>query len=131
MTTGQTTARPTGAPTRAPNDVLSDHLACRAMNDIEGDVSANYDAAVVSLTPAGLLHGHDGVLRAAERLAADLPDATFRYERTLCDGDVCFLKWTAEAPSGRVTAGADAFVIRDGRIIVQTAYYVIEASTSR
>ncbi len=111
---------------RSPAAVLADHLERRASGDVEGDIEANYHADVVVLSPVGLAHGHDGVRASAERLESDLPDAEYAYEMTVCESDACFLSWTAEAPSGRITVGVDAFVIRAGKIVVQTAYYLVQ-----
>ena len=35
-------------------------------------------------------------------------------------------EWTADGPTARVRDGADSFVIRDGRIVVQTIHYTVE-----
>jgi hypothetical protein len=93
---------------------------------VDGDIARDYAEDVVLLTGLGTFRGHDGVRRSRSILAADLPDATFRYVTTLIDGDVAFLEWRATAEAVEVNDGADSFVVEDGRIRSQTIHYTVQ-----
>jgi hypothetical protein len=114
---------------RAARDVLDDHLALAAASDWQTDLARNVDEDVVVLTGFGVFRGRDQVRILAELLDAQLPGASFHYTTVLVHGDVAFLEWTASGPTARVRDGADSFVIRDGRIVVQTIHYTVENLT--
>jgi hypothetical protein len=110
----------------SPEIVLLDHLRRRSEGDLDGDIEVNYHPEVRFLAPMGMLRGHDGVRVAAHRLSRELPDATVSHERVECHGEVCFVQWTADAIAGRIPTAADMLVIRDGQIVAQTSFYVVE-----
>jgi hypothetical protein len=110
---------------RSTKDVFEDHLALRMHGDVEGDILRNYADDIVILSGDGEFRRHDGVRTSAKMLDKRLPKARLTYRSKLVDGDVAFLEWSAESPSGRVDDGTDTFVIRDGKIAVQTIHYTV------
>ena len=114
---------------RTPGDVLEDHLRRAASGDTEGDVAANYSDDVVLLTGIGVLRGLDGVRQSRAVLAADLPGDDFEYLTTLVVDEYAFLEWRGQAAEVHVEDGADSFVIRDGRIVMQSIHYTIRHRT--
>jgi hypothetical protein len=112
--------------TRSAEDVFQIHLRYRAAGALEEDLAQNYAEDVVLLCEFGVLHGHQSVRLSAERLALQLKDATFEYLIHYVTGDYAFRRWRASSPTVRIEDGADSFVIRDGRIIMQSVYYRIE-----
>ncbi len=60
-------------------------------------------------------------------LEAQLPGASFTYTTVVTHGELGFLEWTADGPAARVRDGADSFLVRDGRIVMQTIHYTVEA----
>jgi hypothetical protein len=112
---------------RTARQVLDDHLERAKAGDIEGDIEANYARDVVLVDRERVRHGHDGVRDAARQLAEELPDAEFEYVTTQVAGEVAYLQWKATATGAAVEHGTDTFVIRDGRIRVQTWYYRVES----
>jgi hypothetical protein len=108
---------------RTTTEVLHDHLMRRLSGDVGGDIEANYDANVVVLTGSGIYHGHEGVMNCADELARLVGGGSFRYDETLvCEG-YAYLEWSAVGDSADVADGADSFVVRDGRIVMQTVHY--------
>src|SRR5881296_1099694 len=105
---------------RSTRKVLDDHLRHRRKREVEVDVSRNFAEDVVLLTSLGLFRGHDGVRRSAQILHEQLPCAKYQFRTKLVDGEIAFLEWTARCPNAEVTDGADSFLIRNGRIMVQT-----------
>ncbi len=107
-------------------EVLDDHLQRRERGDIEGDLEHNYAQDVVLLCEHGVLKGRDAVRTSAKALADQLPDVRFRFPFKIVDGEHALLHWSAQSANARVDLGADTFVIRDGRIVLQTISYQLE-----
>lgn len=109
---------------RSTREVIDDHLRRRAEGDLEGDLAANYAEGVLVLSKDGAFHGHDGVRQAAGILEAQLPQARFSYDLVRVAEDVALLGWSGEACDGaRTCHGVDSFVVRGGRIAVQTIHF--------
>lgn len=111
---------------RSTEEVFDSHLRLREAHDLEADIAANYAEDVVLLTLTGVFRGHDGVRASAAELHKDFPEGRYVYRLRMVDGDVAFLVWSGRSPVGTVRDGADTFVIRDGRIVVQTIHYTVD-----
>jgi ketosteroid isomerase-like protein len=92
--------------------VLERHGAAAAANDLEA-IMADYAEDAVLISP------RHGVLRGAEiRTFFERPSDMTGFEviTLLIDQEVAFFTWKTDA----VPFGSDTFVVRDGRIAVQT-----------
>ena len=116
--------------TRSTLEVLDDHLQRRERGDIQGDLEHNYARDIVLLCEKGVLKGHDAVRTSAKALADQLPEACFRFPFKAVDGEHALLHWNARSAKARVDFGVDTFVIRDGRIVLQTVSYQLEHRSS-
>lgn len=110
---------------RTTTEVFEDHLARRLVGDTEGDIKNNYSEDVVLLTGTGAFEGHDGVRKSAKQLEEYVGSIPYEYNHTLIKGDYAFLEWTAKGDGRAVTDGADSFVVKDGKIILQTIHYTV------
>lgn len=119
-------SRKTPASDRSAAEVFDSHLRLRQAKDFETDLRTNYAPDVVLLTCTGVYRGHEGLRACAAELNRYFPDGEYDYVRRLVDGDVAFLVWTGRSPVGEVKDGADTFLIRDGRIVVQTIHYTVD-----
>jgi hypothetical protein len=115
-----------GTNMRSTQEVFDDHLREGRVGSVEDDLPRNYAEDVAVLTGHGIYRGHDGVRHLAQLLREELPDAMFEYHTTLVDGEIAFLEWTAHSDVAQVADGADSFLIRDGRILVQTIHYTVK-----
>ena len=113
------------ATTRTPQEVFQHHAEVLIGGDIDGIVSDYADDAVF-ITPAGTLHGKDGVRQGFEKLLAELPNAEWSVPTQIFEGDVLFLEWAAEAPTVRVADGIDTVVFSDEGIRLQTVRYTLQ-----
>lgn len=111
---------------RPATDVFEDHLQKRLDGDVEGDIRSNYADDVVMLTHRGVFHGHDGVRNCAAELKRSLGGNDFRYDQKLVDGDFAFLVWRGLNGDKYVCNGADSYVIKDGKIIMQSIHYIVK-----
>jgi hypothetical protein len=112
--------------TRSTIEVLEDHLERRERRDIEGDLQHNYAHDVVLLCEHGVFKGRDAVRNSAKALADQLPDACFQFPFKTVDGEHALLHWSAQSANAQVDFGVDTFVIRDGRIVLQTVSYPLK-----
>lgn len=108
---------------RSTAEVLDDHLKRRTAGDLEGDLEHNYSADVVLLCEHGPKHGRDAVRKSAGDLERQLPDASFEYLQKVVDQEYAVLFWRADSAESRAEHGVDSFVIRDGRIVMQSVAY--------
>lgn len=111
---------------RTPSEVFESHLALRKVHDLDGDIAANYAEDVVLMTLTGVFRGHAGVRASAAELHRYLPQGQYDYVLRMVEGDVAFLVWTGTSDGGEVHDGADTFLIRDGRIVVQTIHFTVQ-----
>jgi SnoaL-like domain len=112
--------------TRTTTEVFEDHLAKRLAGDLEGDIRENYAEDVIFLTGTGAFEGHDGVRESARQLERYVGNMRYEYNHTLIKGDYAFLEWTAQGKSKMVADGADGFVIKNGKIVLQTIHYTVK-----
>ncbi len=110
---------------RTPQEVFQHHGEVLIAGDIDGIVSDYADDALF-ITPAGTLHGKDGVREGFVKLLSDLPDANWELPTQIFEGDVLFLEWRAEAERTKAEDGIDTFVFEDGLIRVQTVRYTLQ-----
>ncbi|WP_162912895.1 nuclear transport factor 2 family protein [Rhodospirillaceae bacterium SYSU D60014] len=108
---------------RSADDVFEDHLRCRSVGDVEADLERNYADDIVLLCECGALEGRKAVRESARRLGLQLPDAEFQFPTKEVRGEYAFLVWTARSQQYEVDHGVDSFVIREGRIVVQSIFY--------
>jgi len=107
---------------RTPQEVFQHHAEVLIAGDLEGIV-ADYSEDAVFITPAGVLHGKDGVREGFTKLLSDLPSAEWDVPTQIFEDDVLLIEWNAESENTKADDGIDTFVFRDGMIRVQTVRY--------
>jgi ketosteroid isomerase-like protein len=112
---------------RTSQEIFAHHAEALMAGDIDGIV-ADYTDDAVFITPAGTLHGKDGVRRGFTALLTDLPDAKWDVPTQVFEGDVLFIEWSAVAASTRALDGIDTFVFGGDGIRVQTVRYTLEST---
>ena len=111
---------------RSTTEVFDSHLACREQRRLDDDIACNYAPDVTLLTLTRVYRGHQGVRDCAAELQRLFPDGNYVYKVRLVEGEVAFLAWSGRSSAGTVHDGADTFLIRDGRILVQTIHYNVD-----
>lgn len=111
---------------RSTRAVLDDHLRRRAEGKILEDLELDYADDVVLLCEYGVMRGRDAVRESAAKLHLQMPSGCFRYLATEVEGEYAFLRWRGESSEVRLENGADSFVIRGGRIVMQSIYYSVK-----
>ena len=110
---------------RPVKEVLEDHWALADAGNLEEDLARNYAQDVVFLTGFGTFQGHDGARTLFRRLHRLLPDARFTYRTRLIQGELGFLEWTGQGSGAVVRDGVDTYLVRHGRIAIQTIHYTV------
>lgn len=105
-----------------------DHLRARREGDLEKDLRLNYDPDIVFTSNQGNFFGHDGVRNSAANLAKLVPGRewvmnrlSFSPGKSPTEGYATEV-WSAEL-EGRLVTAVDNFFIKDGKIVMQSAYY--------
>jgi hypothetical protein len=111
---------------RTTQEVIDDHLALRKAGDLETDIARNYDPEVVLISLTGVRRGHDGVRDQAAELLAVMRGGEYRYRKVLVADEYAYLEWDAYSDNGRICNGADSYVVRGGKLVMQTAHYYVE-----
>lgn len=107
---------------------MADHLLNRREGRLLLDLEDNYADDVVVMSHLGHFRGREAVEALGTLLQEQLKDADFFYDTTFVDGEFAFLQWSAHARDLHVSDGADSFVVRDGRIVLQTIYYSLSTN---
>jgi hypothetical protein len=111
---------------RSTSDVFRNHLQLREEGKLDEDLELNYSETVVLIHEHGTVSGRDGVRELRERLRKQLPGGTCQYLTQRVEGEYAFLLWRASSAIARIDYGVDTFVIRDGRIVMQTVHYHLQ-----
>lgn len=115
---------------RSTAEVFMDHLHQRYLGDIECDLKRNYSKDVIMVENYGIFHGFDGVRQSAKILNQLVPTSKYKMDNLVFNKDNAFESWSVDADGVKVTDGIDAFIIRDGKIQVQTIYYTSNSKLS-
>jgi hypothetical protein len=112
---------------RSTREVLEDHLRLRAAGNLEADLRRNISPEIAVLTRTGPWRGHDAVRAQAEALARYTGHNGYRYDALVVASEMGYLEWRANGHGEmKIEHGADAYVVRDGKIVGQSIYYAVE-----
>ena len=109
-------------------DVLDHHLEAFMAGDVEEVLKDITDESVL-LTADGPLKGRDALRPALTDFLSGLfkPGTyTLEMDRMEIAGDVAYIVWRADCAAATILLGTDTFVVRDGKIAVQTFAAKIE-----
>ena len=108
--------------------VLDHHLSSLGAGDIDATME-DYTEESVLIVPDATLTGLDAI----RGVFADFYDGLFKpgtYEftmdRTEVVGDIAYILWHSTNEGADILLGSDTFVIRDGKIAVQTLAALIK-----
>jgi hypothetical protein len=109
---------------RTPSEVFIDHLTLRKDGKFDEDLRRNYAPDVILVSNYGTFHGFDGMRESATILAKNFPSLNYRFDSLLVNkSGAAFEEWTASSDTCEVNDGIDAFIIKDGKIKIQTVWY--------
>jgi ketosteroid isomerase-like protein len=102
-------------------EILDRHLKCFVGLDLDG-ILADYAPDAILFTPAGILKGRDAIQALFQALFAEFakPGFTAAVDRQLVEGEYAYILWNARSADKTYETATDTFVIRGGKIIVQS-----------
>lgn len=105
----------------ATKDVVNHHLKCFGEGDLLGILS-DYATNAVVFTPNGPLKELDAIRTFYGQVFAEFarPGTTFSLKLQSVEGDYAYLLWSAETADNVYEVGTDTFVVRDGKIALQS-----------
>jgi len=105
---------------RSTKEVLERHLRSFGEHDLEGILS-DYAPGAIFFTPEGPLKG-DEINTFFQALLTEFekPGAAFSLKHQSTEGEYGYILWTAETADNVYGLGTDTFVVRDGKIAVQS-----------
>ena len=110
-----------GPPEGPTASVLKHHLDAFGAQDLEGVLSDYTDESIL-ITPDGTIRGREGLKALFEGMMAEFgqPGSSFEMAKTVIDGELAYILWSAETANNVYELGTDTFFVRDGKIAVQT-----------
>ena len=102
--------------------ILDHHLAAFAAGDAD-EILKDYTDESVLITPDGVTRGRGSLRTAFDGFFAGLfAPGTYDFvmDASHVEGEVAHIVWHADCASAEVVLGTDTFVVRDGKITVQT-----------
>jgi ketosteroid isomerase-like protein len=108
---------------RTPQETFHHHVEALGAQNVD-EIVADYTDDAIFIGNGTVRRGLEGVRQAFEELIDTVPDASWELPKTVFEGDILYLEWTADSAKNRVTDGTDTFVFADdGQIRVQTVKY--------
>ena len=102
-------------------DVVDHHLKSFGEGDLKGILS-DYAPGAILFTPEGPLRGIDAIRPLFQAMLAEFrkPGAAFSLKQQFVEGDYAYILWTAETADNVYELGTDTFVVREGKIVIQS-----------
>ena len=103
-------------------ETLAHHLQAFGAGDVD-EILKDYAPESVIMTPDGPLHGLDEIRPLFEKFTTEIaPPGTYEFEmlQQVIEGETAYIVWTFDSPKYKIPLGTDTFVIRDGKIVMQT-----------
>ena len=110
-----------GAATSMTMRVLDDHLADFGKGDLDAIV-ANYTSDAVIMVPGAVFTGHDKIRGMFTGLIKEFgaPGVKFKMVTKEANGKMALIIWEADTGKAVYDLGTDTFIMRDGKIALQT-----------
>ena len=110
---------------RTTSEIIHDHLRRRRERQLDRDLHDNFADEVVLLSDEGVHHDQVGVHKLASILDSYVSSSDYRYDDLVVEGAYALLRWSATGDDVVIHDGANSFVTRNDRIIVQTIHYAV------
>ena len=101
--------------------VLETHMTAVDSGDLDAILS-DYAADALLLTLEGTYRGHVQIRPVWKKLLMDVftKDADFTMVREAVEGEVAFIVWSLKSKRIRITLATDTYLVRAGKLVVQT-----------
>ena len=112
---------------KSVGEILKLHTIALLSGDIEEALSHYADDAVL-IMEEGIYRGLDGVRTFMQDTMDNVITKNTKHTTISVhiEGDIAYAEWIAESDKAIIEYAADTFIIRDGKILVQTAAAVMK-----
>jgi ketosteroid isomerase-like protein len=103
-------------------EVLNHHLRALGSGNLD-EILDDYVEDSILITPDGTIKGLRGIRAAFEESLSGLfKPGTYElaFDARHVDGEVAYIAWHAKCASADIALGTDTFIVKDGKITVQT-----------
>jgi len=106
---------------RSTEEVLTHHLTAFGAGDLEA-IMSDYTEDSIMIIPNAVLEGSANIEPLFVALLEEFskPGMSFEMGATHINDDIAYITWSAETADNIYNMGSDTFVVRDGKIAVQT-----------
>jgi len=107
--------------TPSTQEVLDHHLQTFGAGDLDGILEDFTDQSII-ITPEGVRRNRSEMSDFFSGLFAEFgkPGMSFSMDQQVVDGEIAYIRWSAETADNTYDLGTDTFLIRDGKIVTQT-----------
>jgi ketosteroid isomerase-like protein len=102
-------------------EILGHHLQAFGAGDLDSILEDYTDGSII-ITPDGVRRNREEMSEFFSTLFAEFakPGMSFTMDQQVVDGEIAYIRWSAETADNVYELGTDTFLIRDGRIVTQT-----------
>jgi ketosteroid isomerase-like protein len=105
-------------PSSTAEKIVQHHITAAEHQNV-AEIMLDYADDALLIAPDGIYRGKQAIQGAFENLL-NQPAPVMTLTRSVYEGDVGFIVWTMNAGQPDAVQGSDTFIIRDGKIAVQT-----------
>ena len=109
---GQTPVSPAG-------QIVEHHLASGNSRNLD-EIMRDYTDDAIVIAPDGVNKGKQAIHAAFQKMISQEPYPVITATQKIYEGNVGYIVWTMNAGQPNAMHGSDTFIIRDGKIVVQT-----------
>ena len=101
--------------------VLDHHMKAFQANDLDG-IMADYSEESVLIQQSQTSKGLAEIRKVFEGAFTVFPkdSTTMKINKSVVVQDAAYVVWDADAPKAKVSFGSDTFIIKNGKIVLQT-----------
>ena len=99
--------------------VVEHHMQAGNNRNLEAMLS-DYAADAILVSPDGVVKGKQAIRSAFAKMMTQEPYPVITPDKKIYEGNVGYIVWTANAGQANELHGSDTFILRDGKIVVQT-----------
>ena len=108
-------------------EVLNHHLSAIGDADLE-EILTDYTEESALILGKDVIRGIDSIRPLFKRFVTEVvpPGSHFEISSKEIQGDVAYIVWNAESEKFKISLGTDTFIIREGKILIQTVTLVMQ-----
>ena len=99
--------------------VVEHHMQSGNNRNVE-EVMRDYADNAILISPDGVYKGKQAIRTSYEQLVAQGSESVITADRKIFEGEVGYVAWSMNAGQGPAVHGSDTFIVKNGKIVVQT-----------